>query len=159
MLFREIIDTLVRADVRFVLIGGVALVLRGSSRLTVVLDVCYARDADNLARLAAALAPLHPRLRGAPENLPFFWDARTLRSGLNFTLKTDLGDVDLLGEVTGLGGYESVASLATEQEVAGLRIDVLSLEGLERAKRAAGRVKDLLDLEEIAELKRQANRK
>lgn len=159
MLFREIIDTLVRADVRFVLIGGVALVLRGSSRLTVDLDVCYARDADNLARLAAALAPLHPRLRGAPENLPFFWDARTLRSGLNFTLKTDLGDVDLLGEVTGLGGYESVANLATEQEVAGLRIDVLSLEGLERAKRAAGRVKDLLDLEEIAELKRQTNRK
>lgn len=117
------------------------------------------RDADNLERLAASLAPLHPRLRGAPEHLPFFWDARTLRSGLNFTLKTDLGDVDLLGEVTGLGGYESVANLATKQEVAGLRIDVLSLEGLERAKRAAGRVKDLLDLEEIAELKRQANRK
>jgi hypothetical protein len=134
-------------------------VLRGSSRLTVDLDVCYARDGDNLQRLAAALAPLHPSLRGAPENLPFFWDARTLRSGLNFMLKTDLGDVDLLGEVTGIGSYESVANLATEQEVAGLRIAVLSLEGLERAKRAAGRVKDLLDLEEIAELKRQADKK
>ena len=55
------------------------------------LDVCYARDADNLERLAASLAPLHPRLRGAPENLPLFWDTRTLRSGLNFTLKT-IGD-------------------------------------------------------------------
>jgi hypothetical protein len=156
MLFRELLETLSKADVRFVVIGGVALVLRGSVRLTVDLDVCYARDAANLERLAAALAPHRPRLRGAPEELPFIWDAQTLRSGLNFTLKTDLGDIDVLGEVTGLGGYEAVAALASEQDVAGLRLSVLSLDGLERAKRAAGRVKDLLDLEEIAEIRRQS---
>lgn len=156
MLFRELLKTLSKADVRFVVIGGVALVLRGSMRLTVDLDICYARDAANLDRLAAALAPHHPRLRGAPDELPFIWDAQTLRSGLNFTLKTDLGDIDVLGEVIGLGGYDAVAMLASEQDVAGLRLAVLSLEGLERAKRAAGRVKDLVDLEEIAEIKRQS---
>jgi hypothetical protein len=69
MLFREIIQTLVRADVRFVVIDGVALVLRGSSRLTVDLDICYARDDENLRRLADALLPHHPRLRGAPADL------------------------------------------------------------------------------------------
>lgn len=156
MLFRQLLETLSTGDVRFVVIGGVALVLRGSARLTVDLDICYARDAANLDRLAAALAPHRPRLRGAPEELPFIWDAQTLRSGLNFTLKTNLGDIDLLGEVTGLGGYDAVARLASEQEVAGLRLAVLSLDGLERAKRAAGRVKDLLDLEEIAEIRRQS---
>ena len=155
MLFRQLLETLSRAEVRFVVIGGVALVLRGSVRLTVDLDVCYARDAANLDRLAAALAPCHPRLRGAPDALPFLWDAQTLRSGLNFTLKTDLGDLDLLGEVTGIGGYDAVAAVASAQDVAGLRLNVLSLEGLARAKRAAGRAKDLLDLEEIAEIRRQ----
>ena len=104
MLFRELLETLSRAEVRFVVICGVALVLRGSVRLTVDLDICYARDKANLDRLAAALAPLHPRLRGTPKELPFIWDAQTLRSGLNFTLKTDAGDVDVLGEVTGIGG-------------------------------------------------------
>lgn len=157
MLFRELLETLTRADVRFVVIGGVALVLRGSVRLTVDLDICYARDLSNLDRLAASLAPHRPQLRGAPPELPFIWDAQTLRSGLNFTLKTDLGDLDVLGEVTGIGTYDAVARLATEQEIAGLRLTVLSLEGLERAKRAAGRVKDLLDLEEISEIRRQSS--
>lgn len=156
MLFRDLLETLERADVRFVVIDGVALVLRGSARLTVDLDVCYARDDANLERLAAALAPLHPTLRGAPADLPFIWDAQTLRSGLNFTLKTDLGDIDLLGEVAGLGGYDAVSSLASTEEVAGLFLTVLSIEGLERAKRAAGRIKDLVDLEEIAEIRRQS---
>lgn len=156
MLFRELLESLTSADVRFVVIGGVALVLRGSARLTVDLDICYGRDASNIDRLAAALAPHHPRLRGAPPELPFIWDAQTLRSGLNFTLKTDLGDLDILGEVTGLGRYDDVARLATPQDVAGLRLNVLSLDGLERAKRAAGRVKDLLDLEEISEIRRQS---
>ena len=158
MLFRDLLDTLSKGDVRFVVIGGVALVLRGSVRLTVDLDICYARDAANLNHLAAALAPLNPRLRGAPDDLPFIWDAQTLRSGLNFTLKTDLGDLDVLGDVTGLGGYDAVAALSTEQDVAGLRLAVLSLEGLERAKRAAGRVKDLVDLEEISEIRRQSEK-
>lgn len=81
--FKLLLETLNAADVRYVVIGGVALVLRGSSRLTVDLDVCYARDADNLDRLAAALRPLHPTLRGAPPELPFIWDAQALRSGLN----------------------------------------------------------------------------
>jgi hypothetical protein len=157
MLFRSLLETLTNADVRFVVIGGVALVLRGSVRLTVDLDICYARDPDNLDRLATALAPHRPHLRGAPDELPFIWDARTLASGLNFTLTTNLGDLDLFGDVPGLGGYDAVTRAASVQDVAGLRLTVLSLDGLERAKRAAGRVGDLLDLEAIAEIKRQSH--
>lgn len=136
-------------DVRYVVIGGVAMTLRGSSRATLDVDICYARDDENLKRLAAALAGLHPRLRGAPEGLPFLWDNRTLKSGLNFTLTTDLGDVDLLGDVPGLGGFEAALALSTEVVAAGGPLMALDLDGLERTKRAAGRVKDLLDLAEI----------
>jgi hypothetical protein len=151
----ELLETLNRAGVRFVIVGGVAMVLRGSGRVTVDLDVCYARDRPNLEKLAAALAALHPRLRGAPPDLPFLWDAQTLASGLNFTLTTDLGDLDVLGEVTGLGTFNDVLQLAGTLDVAGTETLVLTLDGLERAKRAAGRAKDLLDLAEIGEIRKR----
>jgi hypothetical protein len=81
--------------------------------------VCYARTPENVRRLVAALGPLHPRLRGASPDLPFLWDERTVRNGLNFTLVTDLGEIDLLGEVTGLGNYDDLALRAIEAEVYG----------------------------------------
>lgn len=152
--FRAVLETLERAGVRFVLIGGLALVFQGSARTTGDVDICYARDAGNLGALAAALAPLHPRLRGAPAKLPFRLDAATLERGLNFTLTTDLGDLDLLGEIAGLGGFARVAAQAEPMMVYGRKTAVLSLEGLERAKRASGRIRDLLDLAEIAEIRR-----
>jgi hypothetical protein len=136
------------------MIGGLALVLRGGSRITEDLDICYARDPENLDRLASGLAPLRPRLRGAPVDLLFLWDARTLRSGLNFSLRTDVGDIDLFGEVPGVGGYSEASAGAETLSVHGLDVPVMSLDVLERAKRAAGRAKDLLDLAEIAEIRK-----
>lgn len=102
-----------------------------------------------------ALKPLSPRLRGAPANLPFALDAATLQQGLNFTLQSSAGDLDLLGEVTGLGAFPVVRRLSVVRRIYDRDVNVLSLEGLERAKRAAGRLKDLVDLEEILELRRQ----
>ncbi len=146
MKLQELLRRLVDHQVRFVVIGGVALIARGVQRATEDLDVAYARDRDNLDRLAAALAPIHPRLRGVPAGLPFVLDAASLRSGLNFTLDTDLGPLDLLGEVPGLGGYDHVDAAASELTIAGMPLLVLTVDGLERAKRAAGRPKDLVDL-------------
>ena len=70
-----------------------------------------------LASVSHALRPFKPRLRGAPADLPFVLDAATLRAGLNFALMTEVGDVDLLGEVTGLGPYEIVKAHAEEVEL------------------------------------------
>jgi predicted nucleotidyltransferase len=153
--FRELIDSLVEKGVDFVIIGGVALVLHGSSRVTQDLDICYARDPQNLERLAAALLPFRPSLRGAPPGLPFTLDARTLHSGLNFTLTALPGDIDILGEVAGVGGYEQVAADAVLMEIYGHRVQVMSLSALERAKQAAGRLKDLADLDEIQMLRKR----
>ena len=151
--FGELIAILANGSVDFVVIGGVALISRGGSRATNVLDIVYSRASENLNRLANALGPTHPRLRGAPPELPFFFDSRTLKSGLNFTLVTDLGELDVLGEVTGLGGYAAVAALSSKLALFGHDVLVLNLDGLEQAKRAAGRAKDLLDLEMIRALK------
>jgi hypothetical protein len=155
---QRLLESLTAAGVRFVVVGGVALVLRGSSRVTVDLDVCYSRERDNMSRLARAIAPFHPRLRGAPPDLPFIWDERTLASGLNFTLTTDLGDLDILGEIAGVGGFQQVSAGSSEMPVGTVRILVMDLDALEKAKRAAGRAKDLLDLAEIAEIRRRTPR-
>ena len=111
--------------------------------------MCYSRAPENLARLAAALEPLHPTLRGAPAELPFCLDVPTLRSGLNFTLTTEAGDLDLLGEITGVGGYDQLTLGAAQLEIYGRMVRVMGLDDLERAKRSAGRLKDLAELLEI----------
>jgi hypothetical protein len=147
--FRRLLQTFERAKVRFIVIGGVAAVAHGTARLTTDLDIVYAREADNVRRLVGALAPHKPYLRGAPPGLPFRFDEKTIAMGLNFTLRTDLGDVDLLGEIVGGGRFEDLAAHSTQLSLYGIECFCLSIPALIRAKRAAGRPKDL---EAIAEL-------
>jgi len=109
--FERTLKILCDAGVRFVVIGGVAASAHGSAHLTYDLDICYDRARDNIERLAKALEPYHPRLRGVPDDLPFCFDTTTIGNGMNFILTTDLGDIDLLGEVIGIGGYKKVKAL------------------------------------------------
>lgn len=157
--YRAIFAALDELEVDVVVIGAVALVLHGSARVTRDLDVCYSRERGSLERLAAALKPLAPTLRGSPASLPFTLDVPTLRAGLNFTLQSSAGDLHLVGEVTGIGGYPAVKRLSTVMRVYDYAVRVLSLDGLERAKRAAGRLKDLADLAEIQEIRRLGARR
>src|SRR5205085_9215273 len=97
--FGEILPLLARHGVRFVVIGGGAAIAHGSARLTSDVDVVYSRQPENIRNIARALQDAEPYLRGAPPGLPFRWDEQTIKGGLNFTLRTKLGDLDLLGEV------------------------------------------------------------
>jgi len=145
----EALGVLSRARVEFIVVGGVAAIAHGSARLTFDLDIVYARDEPNVARLAAALAPLAPYLRGAPPGLPFHWDAATIQRGLNFTLTTSLGDIDVIGEATGGGTYTALLPHSRTLEAFGVRFQCVELDRLIQLKRAAGRPKDL---EAVAEL-------
>ena len=144
----QILKVLVLSRVEFIVVDGVAAALHGAARATYDVDVVYRRDDSNLARVVTALAPYAPYPRGSPPGLPFRWDARTVRAGLNFTLVTQLGDVDLLGEVAG-GNYESLLPHTSELDMDGFRVRCVDLPTLIRLKRAAGRPKDF---EAIAEL-------
>ena len=153
---REILQRLLEGNVDFVIIGGVAATAHGSPRMTLDFDVCYNRSPHSLEKLVAALAPLKPRLRGAPADLPFRWDTRTLRAGLNFTLDTDLGSIDLLGEVSGIGNYDAALDASETLTLFDLPCRVLTLDALIQAKRAAGRKRDqehLIELEAMKELR------
>ena len=142
------------AGVDYVVIAGVAANIHGSARTTVDIDVVYGRSAANIERLAVALSPYHPYLRGAPPGLPFAFDAATIGRGLNFILETSLGDIDFLGEVAGGGTFEQLLPHAEVVDLESRRCLVVGLEKLIALKRAAGRPKDrevLAELEALLE--------
>jgi hypothetical protein len=158
---RALLTRLLDHSVGFVIVGGIAAVAHGSPQMTADLDVCYSRAQDSLEKLVAALASLKPTLRGAPPGLPFVWEPRTLRSGLNFTLDTNLGPIDLLGEVAGIGQYDDALAASEILLLFDRPCRVLTLEALIRSKRAAGRKRDLehvLQLEALRELQEKPDR-
>jgi len=140
------------AGVDYIIIGGVAANIHGAARTTLDIDVVYGRSAPNVERLAVALAPYQPYLRGAPPGLPFSFDAPTINRGLNFTLTTALGDIDFLGEVAGGGGFEQLLPHAEAVQLEGHRCLVVNLPTLIALKRAAGRGKDREALAELEAL-------
>jgi hypothetical protein len=156
--FEVLLSALKNEGVSFIIIGGVAATFHGSARLTNDLDVVYERSPENIERLAKALAPLNPYLRGAPRGLPFRFDPPTIKRGLNFTLTTDLGDLDLLGELTGLGSFAAVARESLEATLFGSTYLFINLEGLIRSKRAAGRAKDLEVVAELEAIREERDR-
>jgi hypothetical protein len=159
MELRRLLRLLARHRVQFIIVGGVAASLHGSARSTQDLDVVYEPSAENHRRLVAALRGHRPYLRGAPPGLPFVWDEETIRRGLNFTLETDLGDLDLLGEIAGGGGYDDLRPHSIEFEAFGLRLRCLDLDTLIRVKQAAGRVRDLEAVAELRVIRQERDRR
>ena len=147
--YSALLQLLSQNEVDFIIVGGAAATAHGSARLTVDLDVVYNRTRVNITRIVNALRPVAPYLRGAPPGLPFDWSQETIEKGLNFTLTTTLGALDLLGEIVGGGGYEQLLPHTIKIEVAGVWCQCLAIERLIEVKRAAGRPKDL---EVVAEL-------
>lgn len=146
---RQLLGALHKEAIRFIVVGGVAARAHGSARVTQDIDLSYARDDDNLRAIYQALKKFNPYLRGAPPGLPFDWSERTLRAGLNFTLTTTVGDIDLLGEIIGGGRYEDLEPHTVRAKIFGYETMLLDIDWLIRVKRAAGRPKDL---EVVAEL-------
>jgi predicted nucleotidyltransferase len=158
---RELLQALDRHGVEFIVIGGVAGLAHGSSYPTYDLDVIYAREASNLERLAAALLEIGVTLRGAPADLPFTVDARTLANGANFTFDTEWGSFDILADAAGMRTYEAMRTDAGLETIEGVEVRVVSLDDLIAMKRAANRPKDKLMVEEyivLADLQKEQAR-
>jgi predicted nucleotidyltransferase len=158
---KNILDLLKQNNVEFVVIGGVAAIAQGSKTLTFDFDFCYSRSKKNIANLVNALAPLKPVLRGVKEPTPFSLDEKTIQSGLNFSFSTNVGDVDIFGEVQGIGGHDAVLAQSEDMEIMGHTCRVLTLEGLIKAKKSAGRPRDLsviAELEALDEIRRKRQR-
>ena len=145
----ELLRRLTAAEVDFVVVGGVAAALQGSSLVTVDLDLCAPFTPENLTRLLPGLVELRARFRAHPEHPALENDPeRFLRFRL-LLLETALGPVDLLREIDGVGSFSDVERASEWLDLGELRVRVLGLEALIAAKRAAGRDKDLGALPEL----------
>lgn len=151
------IQALADNNVDFVIVGGVAIKIHSSAYVTLDLDFCYARTKQNLINIVSALSNFNPRPRDFPKDLPYFFDERSLQNATNFTFETTIGDIDLLGEVAGVGTYMVVEKSSVIFELYDRDVKVLSVDALIKAKRAAGRDKDLLVLPELEALREVLN--
>jgi len=156
--FASLIPLLVNNQVEFIIIGGAAATVHGSARLTEDLDIVYHRTKENVTRLVQALGKSKPYLRGAPPGLPFTFDESTVWRGLNFTLTTSLGAIDLLGEIAGGGTFENLLPNAVRIQLFDVECFCLSLEQLILVKRAAGRPKDMETIAELETILEQRQR-
>ena len=155
----QILRGLLDADVQFVLIGGLAAQVHGSPSLTGHVDICFALDGDNLARLARALESLTAIRREMPVGLSAPLDARALGAGDVFTLSTRYGDLDLLAHPDPALDSEALSRRSIAAEVLGIEVRVASLADLIDMKRAAGRPKDRIELEILGALREELDRR
>lgn len=154
----EILRALSEADVRFVLIGGLASQVHGSPSLTLDVDICFDLESDNLRRLAAVLSGLAAVRRDLPAGVVAPLDDRALRAGDVFTLRTRFGDLDLLAHPDPGLDHRTLVEHSIEAEILGVRVRVASLDDLMAMKRAAGRPKDRIELEILGALREEQDR-
>ncbi len=148
-----VIKALSSANVEYVIVGGVAVKAHSSGYVTYDFDFCYSRSDKNLGFIVTALEKYNPRPRNFSPELPFIFDKSTLRNATNFTFETSIGDIDLLGELSGIGDFQDVLTNSENFSLYGFEVKILTLDGLIKSKSAAGRAKDLLVLPELEALR------
>lgn len=144
-----LLGRLARGGLEFVLIGGYAAVAHGVSLVTRDVDICCRFTKENLYRLQNVLADLHPRHRMLPEKPPLALTDELCERLRNLYLETDLGPLDCLSEMAGLGGFDAVLEHSAEIALPDGPIRVLDLEGLIQAKEAMDRPQDRLALVQL----------
>ena len=135
-------------------VGGFAAVARGVTQLTQDIDICCRLTPDNLMRLQDALSDLHPVHRMPPERPPLRLTRETAAEFRNLYLETDWGQLDCLGEVLNVGGYDQALVQSVEVQLPGGPCRILAINALVQAKQAMGRDKDretILQLRAIQE--------
>jgi predicted nucleotidyltransferase len=150
----QILKRLTDHQVEYVLVGGMAAVVHGSSVVTRDVDVCAPLDLANLERIVRALQGLNPRFRFRPDKMPLFDEPARLVGFRNINLITEWGVIDILGEVSGLGAYHKLVPRSQAIDLAGFKCRLLDLDALIIAKRSAGREKDLIGLRHLEVIKK-----
>jgi hypothetical protein len=152
----ELLSALCAEGVDFVLIGGLAGTIRGTTRVTRDIDIAYGTERRNLERICAVLNRYEPEaiFLGKVQAGNLTLTPELLKRSETLQLSTSLGEVDLLNRVEGFKSYGAIKALTTSYPLPGrdVQVPVLSTEGLLKAKRAMSRPKDLQDIVELEAL-------
>ncbi len=150
----NLLKILTESDIDFVIIGGFAAMIYGSSQVTQDIDLCIAMNPENIEKFRKTLGPYHPVHRMTPQKLSFLKHPEELKGIKNLYVKTDLGVLDILGELPGVGSYSEIASRAIDTEFLGHKVKLVSIDDLIKSKKIVGRPKDhatVLELNVIRE--------
>ena len=147
--FSRLLKRLADSGLEFVIVGGFAAVSHGSAYVTQDVDICILFSEENILRLREALKDLHPHHRMLPQRLSFLTDPPPGQPVANLYLQTDMGMVDILSSVLGVGDFARLKSRAELLRVDGTGYYVMALDDLIAAKEALGREKDLLTAKEL----------
>ena len=150
----ELTRRLVESQVEFVLVGGFAAVAHGATLVTRDVDICCRFSEANLKRIQRALSQLHPVHRSRPD-LPLDLTPEQFSSLKNLYLKTDLGVVDCLSEVRGIGDFDAAVKQSVEVELPFGHCRILDIDGLIRAKEAMNRDHDRITVRQLREIKKR----
>jgi predicted nucleotidyltransferase len=146
---RELLTRLVEADVRFVLVGGLAVNAWGYLRATRDVDIVPEPEAGNLARLTDLLLSLEGRVEAAGETLAAGTISTFLRAGDRTLVTTALGQLDILQGLPQIPRYSELERDSRKADIEGLSVQICSLEALLEMKRASDRPRDRDDLEAL----------
>jgi predicted nucleotidyltransferase len=145
----QLLQRLAEAKIDFVIVGGFAAMLHGSSLLTRDLDVCAILTSENVEKLREVFRELHPVHRMTSPRISFLDNPDSGIPLNNLYLQTDLGPLDLLSKITGVGDFERVRAASIQVELFGQTVNVMAIEDLIQAKQAIGREKDWLAVKEL----------
>ena len=149
----DIVERLIRAHVEFVVVGGFAVLAHGASLMTEDIDICCPFSEENLQSIESAVRDLHPVHRMTPQRLPFELTPNLSASLKNLYLGTDLGKLDCLGEVLGIGGYDEVKQRSVEIKFESGPCRVLNIDALIEAKAATNRTRDRMAILQLKAIK------
>jgi hypothetical protein len=150
---KDLLCLLADSEVPFVVVGGYAARMHGSSLLTEDIDVCAVLSPENISKLRELLAPYHPVNRMTPKRLPFSEFPTDITNINNLYVATDLGQIDFLGSISGVGNFEQVAKNAVEVTVFGRKCRVISVDDLIAAKKFVGRPHDIETVKQLEWIK------
>ncbi|MBI2981385.1 MAG: nucleotidyltransferase [Deltaproteobacteria bacterium] len=155
---QALLKLLVHSPVDFVLVGGFAAVLHGSNQTTRDIDICIIYSSEQVLLLRELLKPYHPRYRMEDPKRSFLEVPEDVSKKQDFHLTTDLGILDVISDIEGVGGFYDVLKNSEEIEIYGAKCRLISIEDLIKSKKALGRHRDLvtaMELEAICEERRK----
>lgn len=152
---QDLLKKLIESDVDFVIIGGFAGVLHGSSLVTRDLDLCVDLNTLTIQKLRTIFKDASPVHRMTPKKLSFLEYPEDISSLKNIYIDTNFGVIDFLSEVIGVGGFDVVAKNAVKIKLFDFSCKVISIEDLIQTKKTLGRPKDLMSVEELSLIKTQ----
>ncbi|MFA5554400.1 MAG: nucleotidyltransferase [Phycisphaerae bacterium] len=157
--FFNLLDKLNEADVDFVIVGGLAGAIHGCTVVTEDIDICCSFTAENLFKLHKALAGLNPVHRMTPNKLKFEITKQNCKDFKNLYIDTDLGQLDCISSVQGIGSFDSVKAKSKPHVINNKQYNILQIDDLILSKKAMNRPKDNQAVNQLEIIKQMKSKK